>query len=324
MPRANSSKRIKKLPLTLLLAIFITVFVGCSNFFAGSLIHANRQPIIKTPKDYGLEYREIDIKTEDSLNLKGWIIPGAGKSIAVMVHPMNFTKYGYSVENQGRFKITDIEVEFIKTARELNRAGHTVLTFDLRNHGESDNSRDSIFGLGTLEYRDVTAAMRYIKSDEILKEKSLLFVSFCTGANATMLAMKNSPELFKDVKCMAAIQPISMEVFVTNFIDDKYPIFSRKVYDIEKSMVKKGGLSYDEMNPLNYCDAVTVPTLFVQAKQDSWTDTLFVKELYEKTTAPKEMFWLEGDKHRFDTYNYFGDTPEKLLEFIDKHVAQDI
>lgn len=314
-------RRSKQNAFTLITLLLLSgLLSGCAGFFADSLVHANRQPIIKTPADYEMKYRDISFKTPDDLSLKGWVIPGDSNSLAIMVHPMNFTKYGYSIENQGRFKISDIEVEFLNTAKELNKAGHTVVTFDLRNHGESDNSGDSIFGLGSLEWNDVIGVMDFIKEESELKSKDIFFVSFCTGANATMLAMKNSPETFSNVKCMAAIQPISMEVFVTNFIDDKYPLFSRKVEDIGESIVKKGGLPYSEMSPLEYCHEVTTPVLYVQAKSDNWTDTSYVRKIYDKTEAPKEILWLKGDLHRFDTYNYFGHSPEKLLTFVDKYL----
>lgn len=307
---------ISKLVTVVILTIALT---SCAGMFSESLVHANRQPIIKTPKDYGMEYIDIDIKTPDNLNLKGWLIPGERKSLAIMVHPMNFTKYGYSTKNQGTFKITDIEVEFLNTAKKLNEAGHSVLTFDLRNHGESDSTGDEVFGLGSLEWKDVIGALDYIE-DNNLGNNELFFVSFCTGANATILAMKNQPERFKDIKCIAAIQPISMEVFVTSFMKDKYPLFSGMVPSIGRSIVKKGGLPYDQMSPLNYIDGLFKPVLFVQAEEDSWTDINYVKKLYNETTAPKEIFWLTGERHRFDTYNYFGHSPDRLLNFINNNL----
>ncbi len=300
--------------------VIISLLCGCSGMFAESLIYANRQPLIKTPDQYGMQYRDIEFKTSDNLRLKGWVIPGNRSSVAVMVHPMNFSKYGYSIQNQGTFKITDIEVEFLNTAKSLNDAGHTVLTFDLRNHGESQNSPDSIFGLGTLEWKDVVGALDYIENDTELRDKQVFFVSFCTGANATILAMKNRPEKFKKVKCMAAVQPISMEVFVTNFLADKYPLFKGMVPGIEKSMIKKGGLPYNKMSPLNYVDGLFLPVLCVQAESDKWTDTEYVQNIYDEISSPKEMLWLKGDMHRFDTYNYFGHTPHELLNYVNKFV----
>lgn len=303
-------------------AAWLVLSSSCAEgMFADSLIHANRQPLVKNPADYGLAYDDISFKTADDLTIKGWFIPGTKDSIAVMVHPMNFSKYGYSVENQGRFKITDIEVEFLTTARELNKAGHNVLTFDLRNHGESDDSKDRIFGLGVFEYQDVIGALDYIAGRDDLKDKQIFFVAFCTGANSTIIAMNKEPEKFANVKCMAAIQPISTAVFVENFMNDKYKAFTGMIPSIEKKCVEKGGLPWSKMSPIEYLDRIILPTLYVQAEQDAWTDPDFVRMMYEKTPEPKELIMFTGDMHRFDTYNYFGHSPEKLLEFVDKYVV---
>ena len=90
--------------------------------------------------------------------------------------------------------------------------------FDFRNHGESDpDPNKGIAGVGLEEYKDVVAAMDYIKSRDELKSMNIGFVSFCMGANSTIIAMSKEPSTFANVKCMVAIQPVSMEVFVRTY-----------------------------------------------------------------------------------------------------------
>lgn len=302
----------------------LPLFTGCPGIFAESLIHANRQPLVKNPGDYGLEYEDISFKTADDLTIRGWFIPGKNDTIAIMVHPMNFSKYGYSTAHQGTFKITDIEVEFMNTAKSLNAAGHNVITFDLRNHGESDDSKDRIFGLGVFEYQDVLGALDYIGAHDQLKQKQIFFVAFCTGANATIIAMNKEPEKFANVKCMAAIQPISTGVFVNSFIRDMYKPFTGMIPAIEKKCVEKGGLPWEKLSPIEYVSNIILPVLYVQAQNDAWTDINEVKTLYEKTPEPKELLLLTGDMHRFDTYNYFGHQPDKLLTFVNSYVTASV
>ena len=74
------------------------------------------------------------------------------------------------------------------------------------------------------------------------------------------------------------------------------------------------------MSPGEYVKDIGVPVLYVQVKSDPWTVPGDVEDFYNKTGAPKELFWIEGEKHRFDGYNYFGNTPERLLEFLKKHL----
>lgn len=305
---------------TFLIGIVVIVLEGCSSIFSNALIHPNRQPVVKSPSDYGMIYEDIDFSTPDDIVIRGWLIKGSSEYIVIMVPPMNFTKYGYSVDHQGTFKITDIEVEFLKTVKKLHNAGYTVLAFDLRNHGESDDHPGNLFALGNYEYNDVIGALNYVQSRSDLTDKNQVFVSFCTGANATFLAMKEEPGLFSKVEAMVAIQPISTEVFVTNFMKDKYPIFTGMIPSIEKDIIKATGFSFNDLSPERYIDGLLVPTLFVQAKEDKWTDYKFVEKLYSLAPVEeKEILLFEGDMHRFDTYNYFGHSPEKLLSFLENN-----
>lgn len=45
-----------------------------------------------------------------------------------------------------------------------------------------------------------------------------------------------------------------------------------------------------------------------------------MQSFYDQTAAPKEILWIKGDLERFDGYNYFGENPEKMLEFLKKHM----
>jgi len=315
------SKKIRKNIIYPVLLFFILFLLyGCAGLFAKSLVYANRQPVIKNPGDYGLKYKNIEFKTPDNITIKGWLIPGSSDSLGVITHPMNFSKYGYSVKNQGAFKITDIEVEFIKTAKSLNKEGHTVLMFDLRNHGESDDSKDRIFGLGLNEWQDVAGALDYINNNKSLSNKKIFFVSFCTGADSTIIAMSKVKNKFKNVKCLVAVQPISMSVFVNNFMRDKYKPLVKMIPSIEKECIKMGGYEWNKMSPEGYVKDILVPVLYVQAKEDKWTDIEFVKKLYDKSPQPKKILLLEGKMHRFDTYNYFGEKPDELINFINKYL----
>lgn len=310
----------KKTGALLFLISAVFILNGCASMFAKSLVYPNRQPVLKNPADYGMEYKDIEFKTPDNIVLKGWFIPGKKDSIGIITHPMNFTKYGYSVNHQGTFKITDIEVEFIKTAKSLNDDGHNVLMFDLRNHGDSENSKDGLFGLGLYEWQDVVGALNYISERPDLKNKKIFFVSFCTGANSTIIAMTKAKDKFDNVKCVVAVQPISMDVFVNSFMEDKYSLLTGMIPSIEEECIDMGSFPFEEMSPLKYVNGISAPIFYIQAENDKWTDVGYVKEMYEKSPDPKELLLLKGDMHRFDTYNYFGNNPEQLLEFIDKYL----
>ena len=154
--------------IPIVIVLLVVLYFAISYFLAGTIIHLNRQPVPKNPKDYGMEFENIDFKTADGVMIRGWLIPGTLKKMVVMAHVGGLTKYGSTKSYRNFSKLYDEEVEFLRTARHLHEAGYGVLMFDFRNHGESDPSPNrGIAGVGLYEYQDVVAALNYIKSNEI-------------------------------------------------------------------------------------------------------------------------------------------------------------
>ena len=286
-----------------------------------AVIHWDRQPVPKTPADYGLDYQNVEFTTADNVKIKGWLIPGVSNKLIVITHVGGLTKYGSTREFKSFSKLFDEEVEFLKVARHLHGEGYGVLTFDFRNHGESDASPNGgKTGVGLEEYQDVVAAMDYVRGDISLRDKDVGFVSFCMGADSTIIAMSNQPDAFRNVKCMVAVQPISMEVFVRTYAKKRFtPVGGKLLFPIIKQFVNwQSKYRLQDMSPASYVKDIKVPTMYVQVRNDPWTELSDITGFYENTRSEKEFFWLEGLTHRFQGYQYFGDNPEKMLWWLKK------
>ncbi len=290
-----------------------------TSILAKALLHPIRQPLVKSPKDYGMEYNELEFKSEDGLNLKGWYIPSTSNKLIIFTHPSPFTRYGFSTKHQPLFKISNIEVQLLRTVKHLHDAGYNVLSFDFRNHGESAPAHNGFTSIGMFEWQDVIGAVNYVQSQENLKDMELAFVSHCLGANSTIRAISERPEIFKDLKCLAVIQPISTDMLTKCTLKDMYPIFSGLYNGINKKAKQYTGMHFEDMAPTKYLKDIHVPIFYAQVKSDPWTTPSDVQKFYDMTTSEKELFWIEGDLKRFDGYNYFGDHPEKLLSFLNKN-----
>jgi predicted alpha/beta hydrolase len=202
----------------------------------------------------------------------------------------------------------------------LNQAGYSVFTFDFRNHGESDKADGGICGVGYHEWQDVVGAVNYILTSPELKNKKIGFVCHCMGANATLTALGKEPGLFAEIKAVVAIQPVSMHVFVPHYLKDKMPLLKNKTPQINEKIKKMAGFGLEDMSPAPYIKDIKIPILYVQVQNDPWTNPSDVRGFYDRTQAPKEIFWIEGDLERFDGYNYFGKHPEKMLEFLNQYM----
>jgi len=300
------------------------VYFAVSYIVAGTIIHLNRQPVPKNPADYGMEYENIILKPSDGIKIKGWLIPSSKNKIIILTHVGGLTKYGSTVSYRNMTKLYNKEVQFLRTAEHLHKGGYWVLMFDFRNHGESDASpNNGVAAVGLEEYRDVVAALDYIHKSDKMKDFDIGFVSFCMGANSTIIAMSKEPEAFNNVKCLFAIQPISMEVFVRKYSRQLLTPFLSNIMMpmIKKFIIMRGGHPLEKMSPGEYAKDIKVPAKYVQARNDPWTELNDIQGFYDSTPDnPKEFFWIENTVHRFESYTYFEDKPEVMLEWVKKWV----
>ncbi|MBN2238258.1 MAG: hypothetical protein JW712_00660 [Dehalococcoidales bacterium] len=302
----------------------VLVYLFLCWFLAGTIIHLNRQPVPKTPADYGMEYEDITFTASDGVHIKGWLIPGSQNKLIVMTHVGGLTKYGSTVPYKNLTKLYNKEVEFLRTAIHLHHEGYWVLMFDFRNHGESGISPNGgIAGVGLEEYRDVVAALNYVQNRNETGDFPVGFVSFCMGANSTIIAMSKEPEAFKNVKCLFAVQPISMEVFIRTYTRKSFtaPAAAVLLPCIKKFVVWRGGAPLEKMSPGEYVKDIKVPTRYVQARNDPWTELSDIQGFFNNTPDnPKDFFWIEDTAHRFESYTYFQDRPEKMLEWVKRWI----
>jgi fermentation-respiration switch protein FrsA (DUF1100 family) len=100
-----------------------------------------------TPADFGLEFRELQLRTKDGVGLHGWFLPVEGARGAVLV----------SHGNAGTIELR------IELARSFVELGWSVLLYDYRGYGKSAGEPDEE---GT--YRDAEAAF-----DWLVRERGL-------------------------------------------------------------------------------------------------------------------------------------------------------
>ena len=118
--------------ILLIFAFAILVFILIGVYFSSTLIYPIIHPIETSPEVYGMEFKQVEFVTEDSVRLKGWYIPGNSEKLVIMGPPGQFSRAGFDPKNQGLVKITDIKVDLIKAMKSLHYAGYSILTFDLQ------------------------------------------------------------------------------------------------------------------------------------------------------------------------------------------------
>lgn len=287
-----------------------------AQFFA----FATRSPILRRPDEYGMEYEDIHFTASDGTGIEGWLIPAKGSNkLIISNHFMPGNRYGYAGHLPKYNQFGGFEVNFLPRYRALHDAGYNILCYDLRNHGRSSDANGRIVGYGTLEYRDVIASLEFARQHAKLKSMEKALMSICLGANATLVAMQKEPEAFKGLKCMLALQPISMGSLVrkaTDQIGDQS--FSKLLAD---KIHELNGIRMSDVDMVPFARSVRLPTMVAQVRKDnlSYAEEN-VQEIFDNIPVQdKKLFWIEEAEIRFVGYNYFSDHPEEMIRWFDSH-----
>lgn len=286
-----------------------------------------RSVIFKTPDDYGIQgWKDLVIPSEDGVPLEAWYLPAKGgesNKLVIFNHALPMCRAGFPGHLGEPWSGFDsVEIDFVVQYKHLVDAGYNVLTYDVRNHGNSGAANGGLSGIGQWEWRDCVGVKRYVDNHPTLSKMDVALYSQCMGGNSQYHAIHRHPELFENVRCMVSPMVVSMSAIYDAFSEIQGVQQYQELIDLE--LLKMGAFVAAEMTPHLWAASVTMPVLMVQVLEDAWTRN---PEDAQKTfdllgSKDKELFWIENTPYRFkDGYNHFGKHPEKVLSFLDKHMS---
>ena len=288
----------------------------------------------KNPGDYGMQYSDVDIITNDNVRLSAWEIPSATPSDRTIVlnHPLTTTRYGSDTGLDG------VPAEFLPMVRHMHDAGYNVVMYDHRGQGDSDGGLgrtskgvETPVGAGVTEWQDVVASLKYVSEHAEFGDDEIIFMGQCMGANALFLAFQNAPDLFANpqIKAIVANQPTLSYNMTDRFIRAKTGI--DLVDQVLEAQRERYGFGF--ANALETVPSVTVPILFSQVEKDQYTfntetGSNDIQEIIDAATVENEVIWIGpdhqnafGSGQRFDGYQYFNHHPEQLLDFLSRNFS---
>lgn len=173
-----------------------------------------RSFIFKTPEDEGMSYEDLVIPSDDGVPLEAWYIPAKGgpsNKLVIFNHALPMCRAGFP----GHFgepwsNFDSVEIDFVIQYKHLTDAGYNVLTYDIRNHGNSGSANGGMSGIGQWEWRDCVGVKKFVDSHPELSKMDVALYSQCMGGNSQYHAIHRHPELFENVKCMVSPMVVSM------------------------------------------------------------------------------------------------------------------
>ncbi|NJE06028.1 alpha/beta fold hydrolase [Thermococcus sp. M36] len=280
--------------------IVILLLLAFSAFVAYKMVKPPRFIAEWTPKDFGFDYEDVTIETEDGLKLSGWWIPNESDKTVIPLH-------GYT---RSRWD----EVYMRPLTGFLLGEGYNVLVFDFRAHGESEGKYTTV---GDKEIADVKAAVEWLKEKHPEKAEKIALIGFSMGGMLTIRSLADIPE----VCCGVADSP-PMHLDRTGARGLKY--FSglpEWLYILVKPFTKlfsngKG------VHPIEYAEKVRKPLLLIAGEKDPLVKVGEVREFYERNRRinPDVELWVTDAAHVRTLKSHPDEWKVKVGEFLRKHL----
>ena len=288
-------------------------------FLSDTIVKGGVAPLFDNPREYGLEYEDITFKTADGLTLSGWLVKGGTDKIIIQSHfGVQSCRAGFTPEGKGMVKLWKEKIPFLKHVKYLVEKGYSVLMYDFRSHGESQEAKGNWVSWGPQEAQDLSAAVKFVTEHPDYRKAQLGLLSICMGAAATTYAYgAGNLQQYKNIKAMIAIQPMRYLDFVQAL---GLPGFLQRWVDAENS--KRVGFDMGAKSFKEDVKAISIPTLLVQNDQDEYLNRNSIEEYYKSLSVEKEMLWLSDiGKKRAAGYDYLTKNPEKILYWFERHMA---
>ena len=225
------------------------------------LIATTPYPVDQTPASRNLDYQDITIPSGDLL-LEGWWIP-ASQPIADLIF----------VHGAGTNRISQYigSLDFYRTLHQLNIS---VVTMDIRNHGNSPVT-DGTLRMGLAEWPDVVAAAQWL-DQHYPSDRPRILLGASMGGSTVIHAMKNELEADAIILLDPLLDVLDSIMEVGEVETGLPPLL---FYIAARAAIHRYGLPHGETSPLAMAKTLELPILLMQDWEDPVTRSPFAAEL---------------------------------------------
>ena len=218
-------------------------------------------PVIATPADEGVIFESIKVPS-DGLLLEGWWMPAeTPRGVVLFAHGAGSNR-------------TSTFVPSLKIYRALVERGLSIITVDMRNHGNSPRT-DGKLGFGASEWRDMAAMATWL-DDQGISELPRIGMGVSMGGAITLRAAAEGLALEKVILLDPALNLVD-SLAQGGWINYGVPpwVFLPMAW----SAVNYFGLPAGDNAPSSLAESLNIPTLIIQDPDDPVTRAPFAKEV---------------------------------------------
>ncbi len=297
------------------------IISAISAFAARMMIAPARQNLWATPLRCDLPYEAVQFPAQDGLRVSGWFIPAKGGTerhgaTIILVHGWQWNRLGYDANDRFSNVTGSRRVNLLQLIEDLSMDGYHVLTFDLRNHGESAADHPVTFGQN--ESRDLLGALEYLQGRDEVNIEHVGAIGFSIGANAILFSLPQTEQ----ISAAIAVQPATPSIFTRRISENLFGGFGFLVNMIAGIIYQLfGGPRLAGIVPAFAASGSgKVPILYIQGTGDEWGSVEDVAVMADMTPGTQKLLFVDS-QHRFGGYRYLLDHPGIASQFFEQHLG---
>lgn len=276
--------------ISIFVIIIIAWIIIISIYILYSSIHPRNYVTEKTPNDIGVDYEDIELKTEDGLKLAAWYIDSKKDSTIILMH-------GYPMDKS-------VLLDYIAFLYKK----YNIIAFDFRYFGYSEGKHTTV---GYEEKKDLKAAISYAR------EKGAKKIGLFGGSMGAAVAIMTASET--KVDAIVADSPYSnlyemIKKRYEQFYFMKYP-FVWITELIAKPLMKT---SLRDVSPLNHVKKLDIPIFLIICYKDDTVSVEGVKKMAESSNT--ELWVIKAQGHVTGHYFFPEEYEKRVLEFYEKNL----
>ncbi len=307
----------------LIMALLSAAIGGLALLFFRYMVRPPRQPVWANPEDAGMRYEDVEFPARDGLRLSGWFIPAASaageqaRGTVILVHGWPWNRLGEGATGLLATLSGAMPVDLLRLTHALHSAAYHVLSFDLRNHGQSASGGPVTFGLR--EANDILGALDFLAGREGVDSDRVAVVGFSMGANALLYALPRT----RNVRAAVGVQPVSVRRYAERFAYDLLGPLSRPALALVDLLYSQAsGMPLAAIEPLfAAAGAGETPVLYIQGEGDRWGSASNVGHMAAVTPNATGPVLVPSDE-RYGGYRYAVNHPEVMLDFLAQHLGE--
>jgi len=247
------------------------------------------------PGDIGLAHEDVRFTTDDGYTLDGWLIAAGRETRAavILMHGFSWHRLPWLTEF----------VPWIQPR-------YNILQFDFRGHGNSD---DALITLGTLEQRDVAAAVRFLQGRGY---GPIALMGISMGGAVAITA---APDLPVAAVVADAAYAVLQNPIANRMRESRYPL-ARLGSQLVVAAASVRARTWLRQPIQRVGQIAPRGLLLIAPREDRLVDWTQAVQLYDAAREPKELMVVDGAAHS-DAHALGGEAYERrVLGFLERHL----